>query len=285
MENENQYKEFDTYDFGLYKKLSGIQIRSGWVVDAIGFVYNTDKSLMYGGSGGNLDTFSLQDGEFITQVDWTIGKFEYYPKPVVCTIRFTTNLGRVFSAGSAHECENLHNYTLKAADGMCYHSFKGRYDSYLLDINVSRSIPINWYEFDDAFYAHSMRRITEIRINSGWVVDGIQIVYDGDKESDYHGGTGGSRTTLKLQDDEYITTVSGKTGKYAYQNDVTLCKIVFKTNKGRTISGGTTERCSNMMDFSFEALEGDQIFALSGSYSGYMRTIRISWYKPKDKGC
>lgn len=275
---EETYETFDDRNFGLYKKFTGIRIRSGYVVDAIQFVYNKDEcTTWYGGPGGSMSEFFFKEGEYITQVDWLTGMWEDYPLEVMAYVSFRTNLGREFSAGKKDKCREIKSYYF-SDDGKCYQSFSGKYDRYFLGFDLAYQRPIGVLRFNDALYVQNRLRVTEIRLNAGWVVDGIQFVYDGNKETHYHGGMGGTRTTLKLQKDEYITSISGKTGNYQYQGGDTLCHLEIWTNKGNSISGGSTQGCSDMKDFSYEAEKGEQIFALRGKYSSYMRKLWVGMY-------
>lgn len=276
---EESYETFDNRNFGYNRKFTGIRIMSGAVVDAIQFVYNTDECTpWYGGAGGTLSEFNFKEGEYLTRVDWVMGMWEDYPLEVVAQITFQTNLGRKFSAGNKDKCRNIKNHYYQVEEGAYYHSFAGKYDRYLLGFGTAYYRLQKLLRFDDTLYVQNMLRVTEIRLNAGWVVDGIQLVYDGNKEAHYHGGTGGTRYTLQLQSDEYITSISGKTGKYQYQRDDTLCTIEIRTNKGRSLSGGSMDGCSDMKDFSYTVRDGEQIFALSGDYSVYMRSIDVGMY-------
>ena len=276
---EESYETFDNRNFGYNRKFTGIRIMSGAVVDAIQFVYNTDECTpWYGGAGGTLSEFNFKEGEYLTRVDWVMGMWEDYPLEVVAQITFQTNLDRKFSAGNKDKCRNIKSHYYQVEEGAYYHSFAGKYDRYLLGFGTAYYRLQKLLRFDDTLYVQNRLRVTEIRLNAGWVVDGIQLVYDGNKEAHYHGGTGGTRYTLQLQSDEYITSISGKTGKYQYQRGDTLCTIEIRTNKGRSLSGGSMDGCSDMKDFSYTARDGEQIFALSGDYSVYMRSIDVGMY-------
>lgn len=276
---EESYETFDNRNFGYNRKFTGIRIMSGAVVDAIQFVYNTNECTpWYGGAGGTLSEFNFKEGEYITRVDWVMGMWEDYPLEVVAQITFQTNLGRKFSAGNKDKCRNIKSHYFQAEEGTYYHSFAGKYDRYLLGFSTAYYRLQKLLRFDDTLYVQNMLRVTEVRLNAGWVVDGIQLVYDGNKEAHYHGGMGGTRHTLQLQDDEYITSISGKTGNYQYQGADTLCTIEIRTNKGHSLTGGTMDGCRDMKDFSYTAKAGEQIFALSGDYSGYMRSIAVGMY-------
>lgn len=276
---EEAYETFDNRFFGYNRLFTAIRIMSGSVIDAIQFVYNEDEcTSWYGGPGGYLSEFVFQKGEYVTRVDWVTGMWEDYPLEVVAEVTFQTNLNRKFSKGYKDSCRNIKNHCYQADEGTYFHSFAGKYDRYLLGFSTAYYRPQRLLRFDDSLYVQNMLRVTEIRLNAGWVVDGIQLVYDGDKETHYHGGMGGTRYTLQLQKDEYITSISGKTGYYQYQGPNTLCTIKIRTNKGRSLSGGTTDGCRDMKDFTCTARNGEQIFALSGDYFGYMCSIDVGMY-------
>lgn len=277
-----EFHNFNEQQFGRYKRFRGVRIRSGSVVDAIQFIYDKDDSLgWYGGPGGALSEFFFADGEFITRVDWTTGMWEDYPLFVTAYVCFRTNKGREFAAGKKNTCRQCQNHTVCADEGMYFHSFSGRYERYFLGFDTCYHRTMNLLKFDDTLHVQGRRCVTEIRLNTGWVVDGIQIVYDGDKQTSFHGGPGGSRTTLRLASDEHISCISGKIGKYEYQVGDTLCHIEITTDKGNCICGGTMQGCSNMKDFCYRAEAGEQIFAFTGEYSVYMRSLEAGMYTLK----
>lgn len=104
-----------------------------------------------------------------------------------------------------------------------------------------------------------------------------------EKETHYHGGHGGYQQKLILQEGEYITSMSGELGIFKYQDHFTLCKLKISTNLGRSISGGNGRDCKDMQSFSYSAKEEEQIFALTGMYSTYMRDISVGMYTRKDE--
>ncbi len=67
-------------------------------------------------------------------------------------------------------------------------------------------------KFDDGQTAN--RKIVEVKINSGWYVDAIQLVYSGvgGGPTPKHGGGGGTLKVFKLAADEDIVEVGGKHG-------------------------------------------------------------------------
>lgn len=279
---EEKFHSFSDRDFANFYRFKGIRIRSGDVVDAIQFVYGEDESKgWYGGPGGTLKEFFFGEGEYITCVEWVTGMYQNYPLLLTAYVCFHTNKGRKFAAGNEYSCTEGKCHTVHAELGTYFHSFSGRYEKYFLGFDTCYYRTMGLLRFDDKLYVQGRKRITEIRINAGAVIDGIQLVYDGDKETKFYGGTGGSRTTLRLQSGEYISSISGKIGRYEYQSGDTLCHIEIKTDQGNSISGGTMYACSNMMDFCYNAGTGEQIFALTGEYMGYMSSLEVSMYTLK----
>lgn len=61
-------------------------------------------------------------------------------------------------------------------------------------------------------------RVAEVRISSGNVVDSVQMVYELPNgrivAGPRHGGPGGRLNSFRLDSDEYITAVSGRSGEY-----------------------------------------------------------------------
>jgi hypothetical protein len=124
--------------------------------------------------------------------------------------------------------------------------------------------------FNDTDFVKNRKRITEIVLHTGWIVDGIQFIYDNDPSSRFHGGRGGYQQRYKMQDGEYIVSITGKIGNYEYNRYSTICSIEIRTNKGKVIRGGEERACWNLKNFSFTAENGKQVFALSGCYNGYL---------------
>ncbi len=278
--NLEECGEFDDERFGLYKTLTGIQCRAGGVVDAIQFVYDkSSKTRWHGGSGGYLSEFSLNADEHIIEYEYVTGMYGSYPMPVVAYIAFKTDKGRTFTVGNRSSCASTKNHTVKADPGTYFQSFYGTFDKYLIQFkSYWRSIGL--LRFDDTFFAQTKSKITKVLLHTGCVIDGIQFVYDNDKPAPFHGGHGGGAETFELNEDEYITSISGKTGLYQFSDGETLCSLTISTNKGRSISRGTTQWCSQLRDFSYTAPPGDQILAFTGNYSGYMRDIEVGMFAP-----
>ncbi len=101
-------------------------------------------------------------------------------------------------------------------------------------------------------------RITEVRVWTGKTIDGIQVVVqngDGVRELAVHGNTTSNEAVFKVEEGEYLTSLSGKVGGL-------VDSIQVATNTGRTSprmggSGGT-------MNFYYEAPPGFQIIGVFG---------------------
>ncbi len=74
------------------------------------------------------------------------------------------------------------------------------------------------------------RRISAVTLRAGDRVDAAEMFYGG-ASGGMHGGLGGTANSLTLGSDEFITSVSGRTGG-------TVDQLWFKTNKGRSVGGG-----------------------------------------------
>lgn len=284
---EQEYEfceDFNSNWDGKYARLTGIRVRAGIVIDAIRFDYDGDSSKeLYGGEGGTLSEFKFEDGEFIKMLDFTMGLYGDFPVPVVCFINVKTSKGRIFKAGTEGNCKDEQRFTFAEKDGKCWHAFKGKYAKYLIDLPKAYDRMEGEYHFDDAGFAQDKSKITEIRLYAGWVVDGIQIIYDGNHNTPIHGNKTGTYKSIKLSDGEYITSIEGATGNYTYQGPDTLCQLTIKTNMGRSITGGTGQECIELKEFCYKAEVDEQIFAIAGKYRVYMNSVEVGMYAGKNE--
>ncbi|HAU5071876.1 TPA: hypothetical protein L6814_003195 [Clostridioides difficile] len=127
--------------------------------------------------------------------------------------------------------------------------------------------------FDDTQFAKNRNRVTKIILRGAYIVDAIQLVYDGKYKTPMHGEPfGGTMVSLDLDTDDYIVKISGSIGLYEggepYPNSPTrtIGKITFLTKKGKTITAGHETMFKLYRNFTLEAPAGKQIFALKGSY-------------------
>jgi hypothetical protein len=114
-------------------------------------------------------------------------------------------------------------------------------------------------------------RIMEIRVQGGRYIDGIQAIYalpDGSVfEAPYHGGTGGNSNAFRLEEDEYVTGISGRFGDY-------LDSLKIHTNLRTSPQfGGSGGR----QDFRIDVPAGNRAVALIGRSGRYLDAIGLSY--------
>jgi predicted flap endonuclease-1-like 5' DNA nuclease len=121
------------------------------------------------------------------------------------------------------------------------------------------------HEFD-GYTIPAGGKVHEIRVNAGLYVDGLQLVYVGADgavtELPHLGGRGGLHHTFTLDADEYLTGISGRSGRY-------IDSIRFHTNKRTSdkIGGAGGED-----EFHFEAAANSEVAGFFG---------RADWFVDK----
>ena len=112
-------------------------------------------------------------------------------------------------------------------------------------------------------------KVQEIRVNAGFYVDGLQLIcvdaMGAVVELPHLGGMSGFRHTITLDADEYLTGISGRSGRY-------IDSIRFHTNKRVTDSiggrGGENE-------YHFEAAANGEVASLFGRADWYMDQLGV----------
>jgi predicted flap endonuclease-1-like 5' DNA nuclease len=112
-------------------------------------------------------------------------------------------------------------------------------------------------------------KVQEIRVNAGFYVDGLQLICvdatGAAIELPHLGGKSGFRHTITLDADEYLTGISGRSGRY-------IDSIRFHTNKRVTDSiggrGGENE-------YHFEAAANAEVAGLFGRADWYMDQLGV----------
>ncbi|KAG1705046.1 hypothetical protein DVH05_005070 [Phytophthora capsici] len=99
----NKYSDIDLTSAG--QSVKAITIRSADRVDAVALDVvspeGNPSTFYHGGNGGDKETRTLAEGEYITGVEVHWGK--YYRKTRVMYIEFTTNTGNIISGGTPQE--------------------------------------------------------------------------------------------------------------------------------------------------------------------------------------
>ena len=118
------------------------------------------------------------------------------------------------------------------------------------------------------------RRITEIAIQSGAIIDGIGASFS-DGTTTFYGGDGGGLHRLVLKSGECITEVTVVCGKL-------VTGLTFTTNTGRTLSrGGAGSILLGGLNSSVVTLKAPGRFyalvGLSGRFGKYLDAIQVHW--------
>lgn len=88
-----------------------LMIRSGDRVDAIQFSYTNGQNIRHGGNGGQEHRLDLQEGEFVTALEFSVGR-NFWGVRRVHSVRLETNLGRVLAGGKVRS--EKYRYTAPA---------------------------------------------------------------------------------------------------------------------------------------------------------------------------
>jgi hypothetical protein len=110
-------------------------------------------------------------------------------------------------------------------------------------------------------------KVKAIKIRSSSFIDSIQIVYDTHKGPIYatqHGGNGGKAHIFYLKDNEYITAISGRCGKY-----IDALKIHTNYRRSPTYGG------SGGGAFSLSVPENTYFIGFQGRSGAYLDSIGI----------
>jgi hypothetical protein len=145
------------------------------------------------------------------------------------------------------------------------------------DLETRYAVHTPFVNFDDSERVKNKKRITEIVIRSGWILDGIQFIYDNDTaDTHFHGGRNGEERHYKLADDEYLVSIKGKTARCTFSDIRIVSNVEISTNKGSVYSGGASLGCSDFKEFAYTAGIGEQIFSLSGCYKTYISELNVA---------
>ena len=122
--------------------------------------------------------------------------------------------------------------------------------------------------------AAKSRRITEIAIRSGSIIDGVGATYS-DGTTSFYGGDGGGLHRLVLKKGEHITEVTVRYGKL-------VTELTFVTNTGRSLSrGGPGSIILGGLNSSVVTVKAPGRFyalcALSGRFGKYLDAIQFHW--------
>ena len=114
-------------------------------------------------------------------------------------------------------------------------------------------------------------RILEVRVRVGEQVDSVQFLYGLPNGSSYegprHGGGGGTLNTFRLDSDEYLVGISGRSGDF-------IDSISFQTNKRTSpVFGGR----GGSRDYNLQVPEGNQATGFTGRSGNYLDAIGLTY--------
>jgi hypothetical protein len=255
-----------------------LHVYSGEWIDALQISYQlpdgrTIAGERYGGPNGKESVFRLNADEYITAISGRYG--DYIDSITVQTNKRTSP--RLGGAGGRQD------YRIDIPQGSQTVGFAGRSGRYLDAISLITAPIVQRQEtqiyggrggspFSDRDIPEGAS-VSEIRVQSASVVDGIQIVYslrDGSvSEGPRHGGTGGRSDVFRLDRDEYVTGIYGRYGDY-------IDSITIVTNK-RTSQrfGGQGGRS----DFRIDLPGGTRMVGFSGRAARYLDAVGLM-YEP-----
>ncbi len=255
-----------------------VRIRSGETVDSVQVVFllpdgRTIIGTRHGGSGGKLTNFRLDTGEYIIGISGRCGDR-------IDSLRIHTNkrTSSLFGGKGGDQ-----EYRIDVPMGNQVTGLAGRAGNYIDAIGLFYG-PIRrdqagqttiaggrggsaFADLDVPFGA----RISEVRVNAGDHVDSIQVIYaltNGSlSEGPRHGGGGGNTGVFRLDTDEYIIGLSGRSGDY-------IDSLRIHTNKhtSQTFGGQGGRR-----DFRIEIPTGTRAVGFIGRAADYLDAIGLAY--------
>jgi hypothetical protein len=269
-----------------------VHVRSGDHVDSVQMLISfpdgrTVMSPKRGGSGGRLDIFRMDRGEYITGVSGRYGDY-------IDSIRIHTNkrTSALFGGPGGNR-----DFRVEVPGGNQAVGFAGRAGDYLDSVGLIFA-PIHTAEVGQtrlaggrggsAFLDRDIppaARIVEVRVQSGDRIDAIQAVYalpDGRYfEAGRYGGSGGQSGIFRLDSDEYITGLSGRCG-----DSIDSMRIHTNKRTSQLFGGRGGER-----DFRLDIPPGSQAVGFVGRAGDYVDAIGLTygerdtwWRRPSRRG-
>ena len=226
----------DTHDVDSWGRITQIFVRHGSEVDSIATTFANGQYLVHGGTGGDLSVINLDDDEFITKVDMrSAARLDQ--------ITFYSSFGKKYgpyggNGGSPSSVDFqgdvLQYFFGRSGSRMDAIGFAYGTKPPVTPASITRTKPVGGdggSPFDDlASSGYLLGKIKQIKIRSADRIDNIQTTYDGIQGGPItltHGGDGGDdHPPFILNDNEFITQISGRSGSR-------LDQIKFTLNTGR----------------------------------------------------
>ena len=259
-------------------RVTAVQIQYGDRIDSVQFTYSlpngtTASSARHGGSGGRSATFQLDNDEYIVGLSGRYGD-------TLDSLRIITNkrTSQIFGGGGGDR-----DFQISVPGGNQAVGFIGRAGDYLDAIGLVY-MPVQTLQvlqttlagggggspFADKEVAQAAR-ISEIRVRAGDLIDGIQAVYTLSNgsvvEGVWHGGQGGRLNTFRLDSDEYITAIAGRTG-----NQVDSLRIITNKRTSATFGGRGGNR-----DFRIDVPSGYNVTGFAGRAGSTLDAVGLTY--------
>jgi hypothetical protein len=269
-----------------------VRIRSGERVDSVQMVYalqdgRTVVGSRHGGGSGQLHSILLDADEYITGLAGRYGE-------MIDSLRIITNKRESLPFGGLGGSRNFRidvPYQNQAV------GFAGRAGIYLDAIGLTYSpitlsrrrgvftqIPTQLAQISQTSLAGgrggsefadrdipSGASIVEVNVWAGERIDAVQMVYmlpDGrSQEGARHGGTGGNAVTFRLDPDEYITGISGRSGEM-----VDSLRIITNKRTSQVFGGRGGDR-----DFRIDIPRGNLAVGFAGRSGNLIDAIGLTY--------
>lgn len=285
----------------LCDRVTRIYVSRGAIIDCIRFAYNNDvDGNSHGGNGGWKFGYTLEEGEYITQLDWYTIEDVYFGGMVVCGIDFTTNLREIPVAGNFMFCDNYNkkHYSFTAEPGCAIVGLKGYSGRYLNEITkvlcreTEKNVWDDKYYYNDYYSLQNARALTKVIGYSGLVIDKLQFVYDNDPLlTEMHGDGVGSYFEFVLEKGDYITKMVFHTAHATLQgfgSSQILIRIEIWTKNDKYFATGLLGKSFSQLpkdthlyhhnEYTVTAKENEELFCFAGVYSKYMGRV-LTVYK------
>ncbi|OWZ24263.1 Endonuclease [Phytophthora megakarya] len=260
----------------------------------------TEQTFTHGGSGGDLNTLNLSEGEYITSMEAHWGKRKGRTR--IFHLSFTTNTGKSVSGGSTTD----EKMTMTAPEGFQLGGFHGR-DGDEIDLlgpiwtkiaedsatqqeqyspgTVVPATPEEPIQLSESFGGPHGTTFSDRNLVSAGQTIGSITLYTGERchgleleitaptaQKLTHGGSGGTLKTLILSPDEYITSMEVHWGKHKGRTRVFY--LGFTTSAGNSVDGGTTRADKQTVTApkgyqlgGFFGLQGDEIDSIGAIWT------------------
>lgn len=287
-------------------RVTQIHVSCGEIIDSIRFSYsyNTEGTI-HGGSGGKNYDFTLDEGEYLTRLDWYTIFHPYYDGTVLCGIHFTTNKQRVLKVKGDINWRIDESYSFTAEENHAIVGLKGYCGKYLNEITkvLCRETDENFkddkYYYNDYYSLQNAHTLTKVIGYSALVVDKLQFVYDNDPSlTEMHGNGNGSYFEFVLERDDYITKAVFHTAHSdlpGYGSSQVLLNMEIWTKKGNYFATGLYNKSfsqlpkdmqshfSHRHKYTATMEENEELFCFAGVYSKYMGRVLTVYKRTRSK--